>query len=898
KGFCHNIINNDLRKFKGNGIVDNAAQVSNAPGMYKLDPEILAPKVKNNTDAHEYYLKHTMEQAAILREVVEQVKSRNPLDSAAYSACMYVNLIQELLGYVRDTYPDIHKFRVKPTTSASGSKHSGNTKNDRISRPPNSNEKNKVQVQSRKVKFSLNKKYYDSKNVCNEHVKDSVKGAKALCSICNECMFDANHAMCLIDHVNSVNVRAKSVSKKNKKRKEWKPTGKVFNSVGYKWKPTGRTFTLVENACPLTRIIATNEVPIREPIPLKVVAQELVVTKVYTRIPKVVQIVLWYLDSRCSKHMTGDRSQLTNFVHKFLGTVKFGNDQVAKIMGYGDYQIGNVTISRVYYVDGLGHNLFSVGQFCDSDLEVAFRKHICFVRNLEGIDLLSGSRGTNLYSLSIGDMMASSPICLLLKATKTKSWLWHRRLSHLNFGAINHLARHGLVRGLPRLKFEKDHLCSACAMGKSKKQSHKPKSEDTNQEKLYLLHMDLCGPMRVASVNGKKYILVIVDDYSRFTWVKFLASKDEAPDFIIKFLKMIQVGISQKTLVARTPQQNGVVERRNRTLVEATRTMLIYEKAPLYLWAKAVATACYSQNRSIIRRRHGKTPYELLHDRKPDLSYLYVFGALCYPNNDSENLGKLQAKADIVFDGFYSPPASVASPVPVEEAPAPVESTTIPLSAEEESHELEVTHMSNDPYFGIPIPETVSEESSSLDIEAKQEEINEFEHLEVWELVPPPDKVMIITLKWIYKVKWDELGGILKNKARLAARGYRQGEGIDFEESFAPVARLETVRIFLAFAAHMNMTVYQMDVKTTFLNGILREEVYISQPDGFVDPDKPNHVYKLKKALYGVETGSTCVISHSPRGIFLNQSKYALESLKKYKMESYDLVDTPMVEKS
>ncbi|GKF21046.1 retrovirus-related pol polyprotein from transposon TNT 1-94, partial [Tanacetum coccineum] len=193
-------------------------------------------------------------------------------------------------------------------------------------------------------------------------------------------------------------------------------------------------------------------------------------------------------------------------------------------------------------------------------------------------------------------------------------------------------------------------------MGKSKKQTHKPKSEDTNQEKLYLLHMDLCGPMRVASVNGKKYILVIVDDYSLFTWVKFLASKDEAPDFIIKFLKMIQVrlnatvknirtdngtefvnqtlrdyyeqvGNSHETSVARTSQQNGVVERRNYTLVEAARTMLIFAQAPLFLWAEAIATACYTQYRSIIRQRHGKTPYELLHDRKPDLSYLHVFGA-------------------------------------------------------------------------------------------------------------------------------------------------------------------------------------------------------------------------------------------------------------------------------
>nr|GEZ16398.1 hypothetical protein [Tanacetum cinerariifolium] len=258
------------------------------------------------------------------------------------------------------------------------------------------------------------------------------------------------------------------------------------------------------NVCPLTRIAIATIMPPREPIPIVNDMDKPVVTLV-------VQIVFWYLDSGCSKHMTGDRSQLINFVQKFLGTVKIGNDHAAKIMG----------------------------QFCDSDLEVAFRQHTCFIRNLDGVDLLTGYRGNNLYTLSLQDMMASSPICLLSKASKTKSWLWHRRLSHLNFGAINHLARQGLVRGLPKLKFEKDHLCSACAMGKSTKKTHKPKSEDTNQEKLYLLHMDLCGPMRVESINGKKFILVIVDDYSRFTWVKFLRSKDETSMFIIKFLKMI-----------------------------------------------------------------------------------------------------------------------------------------------------------------------------------------------------------------------------------------------------------------------------------------------------------------------------------------------------------------------
>nr|GEU61590.1 hypothetical protein [Tanacetum cinerariifolium] len=248
KSGCHNSIKNDLRKLKGKEIADNDAQVSNAtpiaPGMYKLDPAILDPKIKNNREAHEYYLKHTMEQAAILREVVEQAKLQNLLDSASYSACMYVKLIQELL-----------------------------------------------EVQSRKIKSSLNKRNSDSKNVCNEHVNDPVNGAKALCSICNECLFDANHGMCLIDHVNSMNVRAKSASKKNKKRKEWKPTGKVFNSVGCKWKPTGRTFTLVANVCPLTRLTATNKVPLMVPIPLEVVAPKLVVIIVYTMRPKVPRFV-------------------------------------------------------------------------------------------------------------------------------------------------------------------------------------------------------------------------------------------------------------------------------------------------------------------------------------------------------------------------------------------------------------------------------------------------------------------------------------------------------------------------------------------------------------------------------------------------------------------------------
>nr|GEZ74616.1 retrovirus-related Pol polyprotein from transposon TNT 1-94 [Tanacetum cinerariifolium] len=226
----------------------------------------------------------------------------------------------------------------------------------------------------------------------------------------------------------------------------------------------------------------------------------------------------------------------------------------------------------------------------------------------------------------------------------------------------------------------------------------------------------------------------------------------------------------------------------------------------------------------------------------------------------------------------------------------------IPNDVKEDNHDLDIAHMDNDPFFDAL--------TQSCWIEAIQEELNEFERLRVWELVPRPDKVMVITLKWIYKVKLDELGGILRNKARLVARCYRQEEGIDFEESFALVARFEAIRIFLAFFAHMNMIVYQLDVKTAFLNGNLQEEVYVSQPDGFVDPDNPNHVYRLKKSLYGLKQAprawydmlSSFLISQDfSKGsvdptIFIRKDDREL--FLKYGFASCDPVDTPMVEKS
>nr|GEW35457.1 hypothetical protein [Tanacetum cinerariifolium] len=660
------------------------------------------------------------------------------------------------------------------------------------------------------------------------------------------------------------------------------------------------------------------------------------------------------------------------------------------ILGFGDLQWGNILITRVYVIEGLGHSLFSVGQFCDSDLE-------------------------------------------------------HQRLSHLNFDTINDLAKNDLVSGLPKFKYHKEHLCPSCEQGKSKRASHPPKLVPNSRQRLHLLHMDLCGPIRIASINEKRYVLVIVDDYSRYTWLKFLRSKDEAPEVIKTFLKRISillqshviiirtdngiefknqvlkeyfdsVGISHQVSSVRTPQQNRVVERRNRTLVEAARTMLIFSRAPLFLWAEAIATAY--------------------------ISFLHVFGALCYPKNDREDIGKLGAKGNIGFFIGYSAdscayriynrrtkkimekmnvtfdelsamafeqrtmhddyiggqPSTAQRTVLAAQAQqvcqTPTTSTSIadtaPTPTNSSSHATNFPSTSHDvdelnsqqqhvPKQGNQAslqPKTVADnvpnamfdantfvnpfatsstsaaESSSLQyvdlsnthtfyqpythefqwtkdhpleqveaitdpawIESMQKELLQFKRMDVWVLVPAPDIISHLALKWIFKNKNDEENTIIRNKSRLVVRGYRQEEGLDFEESFALVARMEAIRIFLAYVAHKSSTVFQMDVKTTFLHGSLKEDVYMCQPEGFIDDDHPSHVYKLKKALYGLkqaprawydELSTFLLQNHFFKGtidpaLFIRRfdddilvSNYVLEILKIYGMESCDPVGTPM----
>ncbi|GJR55355.1 retrovirus-related pol polyprotein from transposon TNT 1-94 [Tanacetum coccineum] len=324
--------------------------------------------------------------------------------------------------------------------------------------------------------------------------------------------------------------------------------------------------------------------------------------------------------------------------------------QLHPIIVDSDLVQGNITIKRVYYVEGLNHNLFLIGQFCDADLEVAFQKSTCFVRDLQGNNLLTGNCGTDLYTISLQETISSTPICLMAKASPTQAWLWHRRLSHLNFDYINLLLKKDVVIGLPKLKYVKDQLCSSCEVSKARRSSFKSKTVPSLKGRLNLLHMDLCGPMRVASINGKKYILVIVDDYSRYTWTLFLRSKDETPEVLKDFLMMIQRNLQAASNFVRH------LTEQNRTLVEAARTMLLASKLPLFFWAEAIATACYTQNRSIIIPNHEKTFTRVCENldkmkEKEDLCILWAYstqskGIACYNSKNKVDVESIYLRFD------------------------------------------------------------------------------------------------------------------------------------------------------------------------------------------------------------------------------------------------------------
>nr|GEX31702.1 integrase, catalytic region, zinc finger, CCHC-type, peptidase aspartic, catalytic [Tanacetum cinerariifolium] len=428
-----------------------------------------------------------------------------------------------------------------------------NTKNDRApSASKSSQSKNKeveVEEHHRKLLLSRNKKHMSSK--CNNVKLATQNGkSKVVCAMCKKCLIFVNHDVCLLNYMNGMTSRGKKQKANvsiNKHQKKQKPKVKKTKKVG----------SIERLASP-------------KPSKPRSFFRWSPTGRMFDLKGKIIASSESERQSDCSK---GDNACTANPLEP--------------------------TIKRF-----LNSTLFLAGQFCDSDLEVAFRRNACFVRNLEGVDLLSGNRTTNLYTINLHEMASASLIYLMAHASSTKSWLWHQRLSYLNFDTINDLAKNDLVSGLPKFKYHKEHLCPLVSKEKAKEH--------------------LTYPNQFQNLG-----------------------RDQK-------MKHQSVGISHQMSSIRTPQQNEVVEQRNWTLVEAARTMLIFSRAPLFLWAEAIATACFTQNRSIIHRSFNKTPYELINERKLDISFLHVFGALCYPKNDREDIGKLGAKGDIGFFIGYS----------------------------------------------------------------------------------------------------------------------------------------------------------------------------------------------------------------------------------------------------
>ena len=679
--------------------------------------------------------------------------------------------------------------------------------------------------------------------------------------------------------------------------------------------------------------------------------------------------------------MTGDKTKFLSLKSIDGGQVTFGDNAKGKVIGKG--KIGKSEyhcIEDVLLVKGLKHNLLSISQLCDKGNTVTFNSNSCIVENNNDKQIkLIGKRLNNIYMIDIDNDFLIDTTCLV--SLNEETWIWHKRLAHAHMDLLNKLSKNDLVIGLPKLKFSKDRICEACQKGKQVKSSFKSKNVVSTSRPLQLLHMDLVGPSRIRSRGGNLYIFVIVDDFSRFTWTLFLSHKSDTFNAFKRFAKVVQNekgttivslrsdhgkefenedfscycfenGINHNFSAPRTPQQNGVVERKNRCLEEMARTMLNDSPLPKSFWADAINTACYVMNRALIRPILKKTPYELYFGRKPNISHLHVFGCKCFVhNNGKDHLGKFDAKSDegifigysltskafrvfnkrtlqveesvhVVFDEFPSSLLRInARQEEEEENPwslpeisgdhlSKTESTNpdetrkeeVPISKnveeppQQETQQKSWRMMANHPQEQIIGDSTQRVTRSSIrnicdhlaflsQIEprcvndalndenwflAMQEELNQFERNKVWNLVPKPVGHSIIGTKWVFRNKLDENGVIIRNKARLVAKGYNQEEGIDFDETFAPVARLEAIRMLLAYACMKDFKLYQMDVKSAFLNGLITEEVYVEQPPGFENHLFPNHVFKLEKALYGLK--------QAPRAWYERLSKFLIEN--------------------
>lgn len=680
---------------------------------------------------------------------------------------------------------------------------------------------------------------------------------------------------------------------------------------------------------------------------------------------KVVESNVWYLDNGASNHMTGVRSKFNELDKTVTGRVKFGDGSAVKIEGKGSIifkcKNGEQRVIRdVYFIPTLCSNILSLGQLAEEGNKVVMNNNFLWIFEKEGNLLMKVKRSFNrLYKIIIENVESR---CLLSKSNEL-SHLWHMRLGHVNFKSMELMHKENMVHGLPKTTQTKE-ICSGCLMSKQTRRPFPAKANYSADKVLRLVHGDLCGPIEPTTTGGNRYFFLLVDDYSRYMWVYFLKSKDEAFGVFKKFRALVEDGPDKRIRVFRTdrggeftskefvsyceeagierhytapytPQQNGVVERRNRTIVEMARSCLKEMNMPCELWGEAVRHSVYLLNRLPTRALSLKTPYEIWKGEKPNISHIRVFGCVAHMKVPKVNVSKLDDRSmkvinlgrepgskayrlyepdsgrlfvsrDVMFDEMKSWPwnqpgedyelHSRSFSVPDEygvdthedasqneeeslenqdgdsnsggeTVRTPPASPTLNPDNYDDSCEPKCFRRLSDVYrcteevemedelllMGIDEPENFKQAEKGREWKhAMNREIESIEKNGTWYLTELPEGHKVIGLKWIYKLKKDADGKIIKYKARLVAKGYVQERGVDFDEIFAPVTRLETVRLLLALAAKKGWEVHHLDVKTAFLNGEICEEVYVAQPEGYVKKGQEKMVYRLLKALYGL----------------------------------------------
>ncbi|KAG7554412.1 Integrase catalytic core [Arabidopsis suecica] len=689
---------------------------------------------------------------------------------------------------------------------------------------------------------------------------------------------------------------------------------------------------------------------------------------------------VWYLDNGASNHMTGDRRYFSKLDKTITGKVRFGDDSRIDIKGKGsilfvDRNGEQRKMSDVYFIPDLKSNIISLGQATESGCDVRMSGEILTMHDREGKLIVKATRSKNrLYKVRMG-ITDNTRLCLTSVSESSK---WHSRLGHINPETIKTMIKKELVRGIPQVNIEKE-VCGSCLLGKQTRHVFPQATTFRATKILELVHGDLCGPITPSTTAGNRYILVLIDDHSRYMWTALLKEKSESFNKFKKFKALVEQetgeriqtlrtdrggeflsqefnsfcedsGIKRQLTAPYTPQQNGVVERRNRTMMEMTRTIMKHMQIPNYLWGETIRHTTYLLNRIATRSLSESTPYEAFYKRKPNVDHLRVFGCIGYAKVETPHLRKLDDRSrmlvhlgtepgskayrlldpktrkiivsrDVVFDetkgwswsrsesehdhdGSFSVTLGDFGNHGLQEEGVNVETEQTEQRDESEEHTEntgEETEDNND--FFDTTHETEHEENQDQPqpslrrtqrqiikpkyledyvllaeeegedlllllnneprdfyeaseskewIQACEDELQSIEKNKTWNLVDLPIGVKPIGLKWVFKLKRNSDGSINKHKARLVAKGYVQKYGVDFDEVFAPVARLETIRLLVNLAASSGWEIHHLDVKTAFLHGELKETVYVTQPEGFEEKGSESKVYKLNKALYGL----------------------------------------------